>query len=38
MVFFIEDVIIRLEDFYFLVNFLVINMKIKKELSDDTNL
>ena len=38
MVFFIEDVIIRLEDFYFLVNFLVIYMKIKKELSDDTNL
>ena len=28
-----DDVIVRLEDYYFLVDFLVIEMKITKELS-----
>ena len=29
----VEDVIVRIEDFYFLVDFLVVDMKITKELS-----
>ena len=29
----VEDVIIRIEDFFFLVDFLVIDMKMTKELS-----
>ena len=31
----VEDVIVRLENFYFLVDFLVVDIKITKELSDN---